>query len=360
MQRTGIITLMSGYNYGGMLQCFALQETLRQLGGIPEVINYPISSKRRLLRRWGGRPATALAAWMGAERKLYGKFETFRRRELQLSRPVNTHAELARLSEEYSAVIAGSDQIWNQSWYAPEYYLDFAAPGVRRIAYAACCGADLPFPAWRRRELEKNLQAFDRISVRNRMTRDFVRNLTGGDPAVVADPTVLFDWPESPRPAGLPERYILLYAMSRNSFQLRREKLEKLAAELRLPLVAVYSDVLSPWLAEYGGERLVNPNVMEWMGALRHAECVFTDSFHGTVFALRNRKPLWNYIGSCRSFERIVDIVERYGIGIAYCEPEEVLRSLEAQRVPAYYTAVEKSVAAHREFSLNWLRKSFQ
>lgn len=366
MKKIGIITLMHGFNYGGMLQCYALQQTLRELGNETEVIDYPMSPRRRQLRRISGclgdagaRQLEKLVWQLRPERKLFQKFEQFRRQDLKLSKRINTPSELAGLSKKYDKIVVGSDQVWNQSWYTPEYFLRFAAPEVQKISYAACCGAAALVPPERRPELVRALGDFDRISVRNEMTRDFVRDLTGAVPDIVADPTVLPTWRSYAKPPAIPySNYILWYAMSRDSYDRNRQHILRLAAELALPLVIVRSDVLQPWLSEPGHFEWRNPDIFDWIGAFEHADYVFTDSFHGSIFAALNRKPLWNYIGRQHSFERVAYIANRYQLLAAYCQPEEVISSLASQQQSPYYDAVHHALAVHRQFSLGWLRQA--
>lgn len=358
MAKIGIVTLIHSVNYGGILQSFALLEELRARNHEVDLIDTAMSSRRRLVRFCGG---TALERWLfglGARRRLCGHFSAFEYAHLRFSPMADSFAALRRLSADYDVLIAGSDQIWNQSWYLPAFFLDFAAPGVRRVAYAACCGAKLPIPETRRRKLLRDLQAFDRISVRNRASADFVRDLTGIEPPITADPTILHRWSRISHAKGLPDRYILLYPMSEKVFREKREAILGLAAALRLPLVTIHSQVLSPWLGDFGDVQLIDPEIEQWIAAFQNAEYVFTDSFHGTVFSLLNHKPLWNYIGKNHSFERIAYLVEHYGIDSACCAPSAVLENLERQRAKDYYSVVDDAIKEHRRRSLLFLEEA--
>ena len=370
MQKIGIMTLMHGFNYGGMLQCYALQEVLRELGFEIEVIDYPPSPRQRLFRRLSSSclPSKVINTLEGQlwflkrRKKLWRKFEDFRNKELHLSKRINSRAELKELSQSYDIVLVGSDQVWNQSWFTPEYFLDFPSPGIKRIAYAACCGAEFPIPEARRTRLMDDLKKFDNISVRNEMTLRFVQDQIGISPFIAADPTLLRNWKNLEKPLDIPyEKYILVYILSEKVMGEKQTIIKELARQLNLPIVAVHSDVLQPWFPSFADFELHNPGVFEWMAAFQHAEFVFTDSFHGTIFAVLNQKPLWNCIGRCHSFERIAYAVSRYHIQQAYCNPNEVIDHLEAQKVdPSYYKQVLLAVKEHRSESLHWLQKALK
>lgn len=365
MKKIGIITLMHGFNYGGMLQCYALQKIVQGFGMETQIIDYPMSPRRRKFRQLSNCLGQTTARWLEKifwqrrlSKPLTKLFENFRQQELQLSQPIASRSALTCLSRQYDAIIVGSDQVWSQLWYTPEYFLDFAAPGVHKISYAACAGTITNISASRQLQLTQKLKDFTAISVRNQMTQALVSDLTGIVPEITADPTLLLQWQALPKPVEiLHDHYILLYAMSQDSFEKNRDHIRQLVNELKLPLVAIKSDVLQPWMEDFADCHWLNPGVFDWVAAFQHADYIFTDSFHGTLFAANNRKPLWNYIGKQRSFERVAYIACRYHLLSAYCEPDEVLKNLELQRNPDYYDKVHSAIAEHRQFSMDWLRQ---
>ena len=97
----GLLTLMHGHNYGGILQCYALQQTLEALGHRVEIIDYHYHPAWRAIRRathiFGRAVGSKLLYQLGAFR--YGRtihqvFETFMNEDLSLSIPCSSDRDL--------------------------------------------------------------------------------------------------------------------------------------------------------------------------------------------------------------------------------------------------------------------------
>lgn len=329
--RIGIMTLMHGYNYGGMLQCYGVKRALEKQGHDVEVIDFH--------PRPGWRKARRLAAILGSagdrmavdllSAKKYGKeihqpFQDFRRNLLNLSPPCNSTADLQRVMQRYDAMVVGSDQVWNLDWAIPEYFFSFADDYHGKLfSYAACFGhrnqgGDGLTAAgnW--------LERFDLISVRNSMSQAIVKDACQRDATIVADPTLLVSFDDMVEMPKLPyEDYILMYALSKDRYEGAIERLKSIAAAKDLPIVAVQSDVLQSWdmsATDYG---VKNPSVQQWLGLFRNASFVLTDSFHGTLFSIKNRVPFLNYIGAASSSERVAYVADRYGLANGYYPPDQ-------------------------------------
>ena len=57
--KIGILTFHRGNNYGGILQCYALQQVLKSLGHSVEIVNYNPHFSANLLKRVYVKYATA-------------------------------------------------------------------------------------------------------------------------------------------------------------------------------------------------------------------------------------------------------------------------------------------------------------
>lgn len=359
--RVGILTLMHGYNYGGLLQCFSLQQALENLGHQVEIIDYHPRPGWRKLRRFGG--------WFGSigdklivdgasahkyKSEVHAKFQGFRRTHLKLSSPCNTLNGLRRLMTRYDAMVVGSDQVWNLDWTIPEYFFSFAT-GYKGllISYAACCGhrvkaeQDLD-------DIGRWLERLDAISVRNTMTQKFVKKSCGRDSIIVVDPTLLIDLSElaSPPPVPFDDNYILLYGLSEGRYRKAIDSIKSIATEKGLPVVAIKSDILQDWDMSAMDYCLENPSLEEWLWMFQNATLVLTDSFHGTLFSIKNRVPFVNYIGKATSSERVAYIAHRYGLSEGYCSPDSIKYALEQD-----FDAIMRHVTQHVNDSKDFLTR---
>lgn len=120
----GILNFWSSNNYGALLTCYALQESVKELGLVPGIINYH-------------------CRWEKFEGLLSDRFS---RKYLDLTEPCADFEDLRRLNRQTQTFIAGSDQIWRYKYFWPRgkniYQLSFASLNARKIAYAASFGLD--------------------------------------------------------------------------------------------------------------------------------------------------------------------------------------------------------------------------
>jgi hypothetical protein len=193
-------------------------------------------------------------------------------------------------------VIVGSDQVWNGNIVqadAEQYFLGFVGHNpCRRISYAACFG-ERDQPPQTVAAAGRLLPGFDRISVRNEMSATLVRELSGRDSQVVLDPSLLHDYrnlvPGVPKAAG----YIAVYYVSGAHAAAGRDIVGEARRRLRLPVISFGADrrVL------HGDRDILSAGPLEWIRLLQQASFICTDSFHGTAFALKFRKPFLAWPG---------------------------------------------------------------
>lgn len=304
----GILTFHWAYNYGALLQAHGLAQVLRSSGHKIEFINYaPPGLRLAWWQGWGirsGKHMPARALW-----RL--RFDRFRRRYLPESRPCLTRDDLKAVARKYDAVIVGSDQVWNGNIFNrfdPVYYLDFIKDGgCRRISYGACFG-DPHQPSETLSKGGELLRDFDSLSVRNECSAALVESLSGRRPQLVLDPTLLHDYAEFLYPRQSRQPYIAVYYLSNKHFFLGLQVLKTLKHRLGLPSILISADVHSTW----ADKNILSAGPIQWIQILNESSFICTDSFHGTVFATKLKKPFIAWSGFRP--ERIKDFLTRSGI----------------------------------------------
>ena len=321
--KIGILSLTSGYNFGGTLQKWALARTLARLGHEPIVIDYhpALRAPLRWWRGWGIAKGISLdkirhRAWELSKTPGHLlKYEAFKHKHLSYSPPCYTSVQFQDAIQDFDAVVVGSDQVWNFQYHPdPVFYLaGMDSFKGRRVSYAACCGNPTQgFP----KLASPCLQAFHAVSVRNRFTADWVRRCTAGqlDPLVVADPTLLADeFPEAR--IELPAKYIAAYHIGNGNpeNQLRH------IAILRniygnLPVVCLMPTAIALRKHSWHGQVLWNLDPFEWISAIKNSVAVNTDSYHAILFALRNRVPFFATYTEAVRAPRLMELREELGL----------------------------------------------
>lgn len=361
--RIGILTLMHGYNYGGMLQCFSLQRALEQLGHKVEIIDFHPTPGWRKARKLGGvlGPLGDRLMVDGLSSYKYGKavhnpFQDFRRNQLNLSKPCNSEGDLKSIMHDYDAMVVGSDQVWNLDWAIDEYFFSFADDykGLL-VSYAACFG-HVSHGTSGLDKIGDWLNRFSSISVRNNMSAKLVKEACGRETDVVADPTLLVDLSDLNAPVELPcKEYILHYGLVQERYDSGVSFFREYADRKGLPIVGIQSDVLQPWDMSDCDHLVVNPSVEQWLWLFANASAVLTDSFHGTLFSIKNKVPFINYIGSAMSSERVAYVAERYNLSAGYRSPTDE----EDPNAILDFEDILGKVDQHKTASLEFLIQQF-
>lgn len=296
--KIGLVSYHSEPNYGTMLQAYALAEALRMLDreceyiryvprrGFPRIVEWSFAVLKRMLRSCGIRPRGEFDYFSEPEfGRIVSRFRDFHRRFIPVSKRVYYTNTIRRAGSVYDFFIVGSDQTWSS--YMNRYprtinFLPFVSEPSKKRAYAPSIGTTRIGEAYRER-LGRELSSFGYLSCRERPNCRTIGQLTGKQVAYVVDPTLLLgpkEWDEAAVQVQMPPRYILCYILGTKPCI--SDFAERLAERERLP---VYYILTRP---EYAGRRHVLSDVgpQEFVGLIRGASCVVTDSFHGTVFSI--------------------------------------------------------------------------
>lgn len=328
----GILNFWFGSNYGAMLTCYALQESVKRLGLKPKVINYV--------------PANVNFAGSLAE--------TFAGKYLDLTELCTNAEELRRLNRETKAFIVGSDQVWRHKYSRlfgrDLFWLSFAAPNAKKIAYAASFGRD----RWEA-DFESTLAAkyyisrFDRVSVREDDGVGICRDVFGVEASHVLDPVFLADpagWDALIENSGRDENgCIVSYVL--DSFP----DAEKLAERVRL---------------ETGAGKVVNlvnaarnstdVSPEDWLCYIKNCRFLVTDSFHGVCFAIIFNRPFICLANTARGYSHFRSLFKLFGLEkrcVTDCSRigKELFEDID-------YARVNRVIADERERSLKWLEQA--
>lgn len=300
MLRIGKFTLDGYENYGQRLQCFALQHYLEKYG---EVVNTIWNNSETQIcpqrTKWGWKQWVKLILdWKGyrscrIEGNLIGceairQYRIKRFNDEYICTDFNwVNTSLDNLNEKYDFFIIGSDQVWSPYVRATRdvMFLTFA-PYDKRIAYAASFGVS-EIPNKLKGIYAKWLNGIPAISVREKRGAEIIKELTGRDVPVLIDPTMLLtpeEWNHVARkPFWLQEdmRYILVYFLGEMPREARMA-VQKLAEEKHLAVIDLMDWHNLNWYAS---------DPAEFVYLIAHADLIYTDSFHGTVFSILYQRP---------------------------------------------------------------------
>lgn len=296
--KIGILTFHWATNYGAVLQCYALQEYLRDQGYDVEVINYK-PGKFDFWFKYLRRPwlIKNLYKDLIAKRK-ENHLINFRNQYLKMSKRVKSICQLTQLDDKYDVVISGSDQILNPSFTlggedkpTPAYYLDSFRKSLR-IGYAVSFGCN-SYPQDALIYAKKWINNFDKIGVREVTgisvleQMDYCRTKT-----VVPDPTVLMG-------SKLFRDIKIEYPSVENYY---------CAYILRKHIIIGSENVI--YIDDYN-----NPlSMQKWLGNIIGSLGLLTNSYHGMIMAILNHIPFLVLADAQNMNDRFNTLLSRIGL----------------------------------------------
>ena len=334
-QKVGVLTFHRAENYGSVLQAYALQKYLTDKLGIEnELIDYIPSGQEEFYKLFV--PITNIRNLIGNILKLsiankYKKrkdaFQGFLNSNLAISKDkYSAFNKNSLLSNQYSLIITGSDQIWNTecadfSW---DYLLE-DVHGLKKISYAASMGGGKISDYDR---YKKCLEEYTSISVREQYASDVINQMFNNEKKIEVslDPTLLLDkedYNKIAAPRKIQGDYIFLYSVYHDDKLLHT--IRRMKKKWGMPIITLISRNNS-YKVLLNGIKLANEEGPEdFLGYIRYAKFVLTNSFHGSVFSMIYGKEFY-YFGDYRQDPRLKQLftkAEIEHVGVTYEELEE-------------------------------------
>jgi hypothetical protein len=291
--KVAIITFHAAKNFGAALQAFATQSVLERMSHEP---CFPhVRSQRQMVSKYRRKKYGAFQKFFMAvvSKKLDRRialFDRFAADRFRLTKRYESHEALARDLPDVDAYICGSDQIWNLEKGPPGYfYLDFVPDDKRRISFAPSFGTT-DIPEQYREDVGKLLKSFDHLSVRERSAMSLVESLAGKRPEVVCDPVFLLEnsfWEGVAKRPSFDRPYAVFYSLQ--STPDLSACVAHLAGKYKLPIVVLAKG--GSFVFWRRSILAIDSGPEEFLGWIRHAKLVITNSFHATAFSIKFDVP---------------------------------------------------------------------
>ncbi|WP_443961618.1 polysaccharide pyruvyl transferase family protein [Prevotellamassilia timonensis] len=334
--KIGILTQPLHSNYGGLLQNYALQQTLIRLGHVVETIDWEGGSGLRAMLY---RMKVQVLHTLFPNRYPLLKYMPNDKEKSIIQRNTNhfintyiNHTEAMHSYEEfvkqaskgkYDAYVVGSDQCWRPCYNAflPSMFLDFVQDKqVKRIAYAASFGTDKwEFTPQQTAVCVPLAKKFDMVSVREDSGVKLCKEHLGVDAVHVLDPTMLLTKEEyiqliekekEPKSNGTLFNYILDPDAKKSAFIQKVAKAKGLKAFQVLP--KCQAEIRTKEDVKERIEDCVFPGVTTWLRAFMDTEITIVDSFHGMVFSIIFNKPFWAIGNVSRGMSRFTSLLKMF------------------------------------------------
>ncbi len=300
MKKIGILTHYQVHNHGAILQMHGLFNTLKKLGAEPCVLTYKkdFSFISDSLADKYNISLKSLPYYLGylLKKGLKKTFFNFKKhRTLGKFKKENYRfTPLFQSNMDYVAI--GSDEVFsleagvNIMMYGHtvpcrnifSYAASFGQTGIEDIKAKNCLSL-----------IQSGLKNFKALCVRDQASADTVKALCGINPEINFDPVLLYGFEEELKKVSykIPQgRYLVVYAYDNNM-----NKPEEVSA------IQYYAKqnslkVISAGYYHKWADINLNLTPLELLKVIKHANCVITDTFHGTVMSALLNVPFVSFV----------------------------------------------------------------
>lgn len=334
----GILTIHYGVNHGSALQSFALNRFLNNNGYETKTINY-IPKRYKMwntlyYRKKNDTPFIIIAlyfpVYFSKVFKVRKIFSDFLADNLILTKKVTKIKKLNKLSDGFTSIIVGSDQVWNDDYNGVNdnvYFLEGVCDKVRKNAYAASFGKDTITCLERKKIIYENLKSFNKITVREENAISILNEIGIDNVNHVVDPTFLFskqEWLNYSKNSNFSkyENYILVYVMD-GEYKDLLNNAYILSKKEKLPIYVICFDKINDDRITKCFTRI---NPFDFVTLVANSNYVVTNSFHGTAFSIIMRRKFL-VVGKKKYNSRMLSLLKKVDLGYRFIMPGNVVDS---------------------------------
>lgn len=344
MKKIALVTVYSKVNYGTVLQAYATQEVLDSLGYYNETINqckinkifrkkrihYFVSHifyKNLLSSKMGFLKKKILKAINYHELKKHEKerrkkFDEFINDNFRFTPAFENIDDLRMYVKDFSAAVAGSDQIWLPQHLEAGYYtLEWVPDNINRVSLSTSFGVK-SIPHDMERKTARYLSKISELSVREDTGKEIVQRISHREAKVLCDPTLMIRseiWEKVASDSHYKKNsYILCYFLG-NNIEHRQFAL-KLKKQTGCKIVAlIHMDEYFAFDEQYADETPFDVGPKEFLGLIKGARYICTDSYHATIFSVLFHKEFYVFsrfsdTNQMSTNSRIITLLNRLGL----------------------------------------------
>lgn len=315
--KIGLLTVHRAYNYGSVLQCYALQEYLEQKGHEVMVIDYRQRWTEAVYKPFSWyyifyylrkKDIHAIVGYWRERKKRYEEVKKQAHNFLGFSKRLHLTSPCRnRIPQDFDQYIIGSDQLWSHQCVGGEdkvFLGNFKRPKLSRLlGYAISAGTN-SLQLFGKEKTARILSRFDALSMREKSNAEYIERTLGACLPVCIDPTLLVDaslWQNMINASWASKKYIAVYQVRHIAGQsdFLRKKAEVLAKQLECEVIDLSA---------------MQYSVEDYISIIKYARYVFTSSFHATVFSVIMETPCFALRLNDGLDVRYVDLLSNIGL----------------------------------------------
>lgn len=355
--KIGILSMQRVVNYGSVLQAWSLREMVREATGTQaeflEIEEAPAleSLYRSPEPQEHGTPATlSRSLWQRGKRWCIARLSAWNKRLIRAFMRDELHLDRDIRAQGYDHVIIGSDEVFNHAAGVRLQLHGEVKSASRVISYAASCGGAKPEHI-RPEDLPRVRQAMSRfsaISVRDEGTARYAGALWEGPLVHHMDPVLMGSLHARQAKKVWLKRYLLVYAYGHRIRTAEEiDAIRAFAKSRGLKTVAMGG-------SQFWCDLYIPAAPMRMLDWFAHAEYVVTDTFHGVIFSVINRRKFAAVIRPSNS-NKMSSLLAELGLA-ARCVPD-MSRLDKTLAAEIDYDAVDDILTRERQRARVYLKE---
>lgn len=301
----GLLSMQRVNNYGSFWQAFCLKTMLEKKGDHVEFIDIKPGKRESITvyKKHFTVSKIKRIPYYILQKKKEQIFEDFQIRDLHCSTEVNYR-------EDYDSIMIGSDEVFNFAQKSPwgfstQLYGDMNNANIN--TYAASFGnttlADVEYSGYGT-EIVTALSKLKAISVRDENSYHIIKELMAMEPDIHLDPVVVGDLILEKKDLDIKNTYILVYSYDfRLSDRDVINQVKELAKKEGLKILSI--GFYQNWV-----DRNIIPTPVQLLNYFYNAKYILTDTFHGTIFAIRMHKQFVTIVRETNK-QKLNDLLHR-------------------------------------------------
>lgn len=367
MRKVGIMSMQRIANYGSFLQAYGLKHILEELGCEVQFVDY--HPGETLITANGGK---------GIKRKISKVIDAFNydapiKEKIKYIMYKKNYAtnyypylKLGEMnySPELDVLVIGSDEVFNcvqdntNVGFSPELFGE-GNKAKKIVTYAASFGNTTMEKLEKygvKNKVEALINKISSISVRDKNSGWIVSELTGKEPLYNLDPVLVYDFIGKCVdiiPIHVKGKYMILYGYS-GRFSKEECKEIRIYADLRGLKVFCIGGVQNVC------DKFIDCNPFQVIAYFQCAECVVTDTFHGTIFSVITHRQFVSKV-RCEGYgnsEKLIDLLSRLKLESRIVNDLGQLEDKIQERID--YREIDEIIEKERYRSYEYLRQEIE
>lgn len=355
--KIGILSMQKILNYGSFLQAFSLKHQLEKRGG--EVYFIDIKQGRTIIENSSDSQKINYASKFDKyflkriEHYLMGKKMNAIHTD-DHKRYLETDKALPQ-SEKFDLAVIGSDEVFNATvpsrWGFSTQLFGKIDNAKHVVTYAASCGSTSFEDAQKYGivdELREATSNLENVSVRDANSKEFVERITGKIPEVNVDPVFLTDYDEFLPVVKRKKPFMIVYAYpNRITNEEEIQAIKSYAKKNGLDIVCVGNH--QRWC-----KHNIPANAFELLGYFKAAQCVVTDTFHGTVFSIKYNKKFVTFVRES-NYNKLFGLLDTFCLTERIANKPSELEDVMNKKLD--FDVVNERIKSEQERSFEYLDK---